>query len=120
MNWSRIVAASIWPIAVALPIAALAWRKRKPLLGNILGLGILFLSAITFASIEFGDAFYYRLWCQEVDAPCPPSDPSDFVRIATYGIVAFVQAGVLFWVGLKVEERMRRGEFDPSWRELRN
>jgi hypothetical protein len=120
MHWARILTASAVPIAIALPAAALAWRKGKMLLGNMLGLSILFLAAITFAAIEFGEAFHFRLLCQVTQAVCWPSDPSDFVKIATYGIVAFVQVGVLFWLSLGAEERARRRELDPSWRNLRN
>jgi hypothetical protein len=111
---------SIVPIVVALPVAALAWRKGKMLLGNILGLSIVLLAAITFAPMEFAEAFNYRLWCQATETVCSPSDPSDFVEVAMYGVMAFIQAGVLFWVGLAVEERARRRELDPSWRALRN
>jgi hypothetical protein len=42
------------------------------------------------------------------------------IVVAMYGVMAFIQAGVLFWLGLAVEERARRRELDPSWRALRN
>jgi hypothetical protein len=120
MHWARILTASIVPIVVAVPVAALAWRKGKTLLGHILGLSILLLAAITFAAMEFADAFNYRLLCQATETVCSSSDPSDFVKVAMYGVVAFIQAGVLFWLGLAVEEGARRRELDPSWRALRN
>jgi hypothetical protein len=120
MHWARILTASTVPIAVALPVSALAWRTGRMLLGNMLGLSILFVAALTFAAIEFGDAFHYRLLCQATETACWPSDPSDFVKIATYGVVAFVQVGTLFWLSLGVEERARRRALDPSWRDLKN
>jgi len=114
MHWARILAASTVPFAVALPASALAWRKGKMLLGNILGLSILLLAAITFAAMEFAEAFNFRLVCEATQTVCWPSDPSDFVKVATYGVVAFMQAGVLFWLSLGVEERARRRQ-DANW-----
>jgi hypothetical protein len=120
MHWARILAALTLPIGVALPAAAVAWRKGRMLLGNVLGLSILLFAAIAFAATEFAEAFHFRLFCQFSNTVCQPSDPSDFLKVATYGVVAFVQVSALFWLSVGVEERARRRELDPSWRSLRN
>jgi hypothetical protein len=120
LHWGRILAASLLPLAVALPAAALAWRRQLTLTGYVVGLAILLVGAITFASMEFGDAFHYRLLCEAAGTPCRLSSPSDFIKISTYGIIGFVQIGMLFLIGLRVEERARLRDVDPPWRQLRN
>jgi hypothetical protein len=77
------------------------------------------MAAVTFVGIEYVDAWRLREWCIENDVLCP-ANPSDFMKMAPYGVAAFVQAAVLFFLSLKVEERTRRRESDPSWQNLRN
>lgn len=120
LHWARIFVAATLPLAVALPAAALAWRRHLTLTGYIVGLAVLLVAAITFASIEFGDAFHYRLLCEAANAACRPSRPSDFIKISLYGMVGFVQIGILFLLGLRAEERARLRDVDPEWRHLRN
>jgi hypothetical protein len=50
----------------------------------------------------------YRKHCQAMNLPCPISDPSDFVKIMAFGMVAMGQIMVLFLVGDDVEKRNRR------------
>ena len=120
LHWGRILLAATLPLALALPAAALAWRRRLTLTGYVTGLAVLLVATITFSAIEFGDAYHYRLLCEATGTPCRLSQPSDFIKISTYGLVGFVQIGILFFIGLRVEEKARLSEVDPAWRGLRN
>ena len=120
MHWGRMVWAALLPAAVAFPAARFAWRRHRVLLGNITGTAVLLGAAITFAALEFGDAYNYRLLCEATGTACRASDPSDFTKIAAYGLIAFVQIGVLFLASLRSEEQTRRSEVAAEWRRLKN
>jgi hypothetical protein len=108
MNWLRIAAAAVIPVAIALPIAGLFWKKRQLIVGNGVGALVLFFGFLIFGGSEYVDAMAYRKWCQAMDQPCPISRPSDFVKIMTFGIVALGQIMVLFVVSDIVGERVKR------------
>lgn len=116
MNWLRLLAAFGLPPLVAIPIAVALWRKRQAALGAIVGAGVLFVGALVFGGIEYVDAIRFRMWCQQTGTPCPSSSPSDFVRIALYGILAMAQVMALFLVADCVENHQARKRFESQWR----
>ena len=78
------------------------------IVGNAIGALLLFIGFLVFGGIEYVDAMAYRRHCQEMNLPCPISNPSDFVRIMTFGLVAMAQIMALFVVSDVVEERNQR------------
>ena len=105
MNWWRVAVAAVAPLLVAVPVAAFLWKRYQPIIGTAVGAFVLFMGFLVFGGIEYVDAMAYRRRCQEMNLPCPISDPSDFVRIMTFGIVAMAQIMVLFLVSDGVEKR---------------
>jgi hypothetical protein len=116
MNWSRIALASIVPLAPAVPIAWLCWRRKQFIIGNAVGAGILFMSAVLFAGADYVDFLRYRLWCKATQAMCAPSHPSDFMKLSAYAVVGFVHVMALFLLSAAIEDRARRRDYDAKWR----
>jgi hypothetical protein len=109
MNWSRLAIAAVLPMLAVLPVALALWRKQQPIVGNAIGALVLFMGFLFFGGSEYVDGLAYRKWCQEMNQPCPISDPSDFVKIMAFGIVTMVQIMGLFLVSDVVANRNRRG-----------
>src|SRR5688500_5896181 len=105
MNWVMLAAAAVLPVFVVPPVALFLWRKQQPIVGNAVGALLLFIGFLVFGGSEYVDAMAYRKWCQEMNQPCPISDPSDFVKIMAFGIVAMAQIMALFLVSDVVVER---------------
>jgi hypothetical protein len=116
VNWSRIALASVTPLALAVPIAWAFWRRTQFIIGNAVGAGILFMSAVLFAGSEYVEFLRYRLHCEATNAICPPSHPSDFMRLSAYAVVGFVHVMALFVLSGVIEDRVRRREYDTNWR----
>lgn len=102
-----LAAAAGLPVVLVLPVTLFLWRRQQPIVGNAIGALLLFMGFLFFGGSEYVDAMAYRKWCQEMNQPCPISDPSDFVKIMAFGIVTMVQIMVLFLVSDVVEERIR-------------
>jgi Na+(H+)/acetate symporter ActP len=113
VNWSRLAISAVVPFLVALPIAALFWRKRRTTVGTVVGAGVVLIGTVLFMAVEYGGAVHYRLMCAEQNLPCRPSDPSDFVRIFSYALVGMVEVMALFLVSASV--RMRSRHRAPEW-----
>jgi hypothetical protein len=108
MNWLMLAAAAVLPVCLVFPLASLLWREQQPIIGNAVGALLLFIGFLIFGGSEYVDAMAYRKWCQEMNQPCPISNPSDFVKIMSFGIVAMAQIMALFVVSDIVEQRNRR------------
>jgi hypothetical protein len=96
VNWSRIAIAAVLPVFLALPVAWAFWRKKQAIIGNAVGAGILFMSAVLFAGADYVEFLRYRLGCKMAHLGCPLSVPSDFMKLSAYGIVAFIHPGDTF------------------------
>jgi hypothetical protein len=116
MNWTRMAQAATFPLLVVAPIAWICWAKRRLLSATILGSAVFFVGFIFFAGAEYSEAVSYRVWCETTNTPCPPSTPSDFVRIVAYGGVAMVQVMLLYLLSDAIERRLRNRDVDPAWR----
>ncbi len=115
-HWLRMSEAVLLPLPLAGIAAWLCWRRRYLLAGIISAAFIFFAGFIVFAGLEFLEAFRYRLDCEAGNLPCPPSEPSDFIRIAAYGMIAMAQVMCLFLASGSMERRIRDRELDPAWR----
>jgi hypothetical protein len=116
MNWTRLALSAVGPFLVALPIAALLWRGRQATIGTVVGAAVILMGSVLFMAVEYGEAVRFRVLCAEENRPCPPSEPSDFVRIVSYAMVGMVQVMVVFVIGGWVEDRRQRRQRDPEWR----
>ena len=83
-------------MVIAVPIAALFWVRRQWTFGTVIGAGVLLSGALFFGGLEYVGGLQFRIACEQTGTPCAPSNPSDFVRISVYGIVAMLQVMMLF------------------------
>jgi hypothetical protein len=114
-NWARIAAMCVLPLVLALPSAFALWRKGEAALGNIIGMGIIFIIAVGMILLEYGDLGHSMQACLDAGHICEPN-PSGFIRYAIYAAIGVVQVFVLFAVSLKLEERDRNSTYAPEWR----
>ena len=114
MTWYWPAIAATAPLALALLVARLFWRRNNAFMGNIAGASVILFCALLFASREFVDVVRARKACIAAGKLCPPAS-SDFKRTATYGFIAFGQIAIVFVLGLRVEERQRRNTREPEW-----
>jgi hypothetical protein len=91
------------------------WRKTQPIIGNAVGAGIFFMSAVLFAGADYVEFLRYRLGCKMAHLGCPLSVPSDFMKLSAYGVVAFIHVMALFLLSAAIEDRARRRDYDASW-----
>jgi phosphotransferase system glucose/maltose/N-acetylglucosamine-specific IIC component len=104
------------PVFLALLVAWGFWRKRQVIIGNAVGAGILFMSAVLFAGADYVEFLRYRLGCQAAHLGCPLSHPSDFIKLSAYAVVGFVHVMALFLLSSMIEDRIERRDHDASWR----
>jgi len=105
MPWLMLAAAAVVPVFVVWPVALFLWKKHQPIVGNAIGALLFFMGFLVFGGSAYVDAMAYRKWCQEMNQPCPISDPSDFVKIMAFGMVAMAQTMALFLVSDRWEAR---------------
>ena len=102
-------------MTVALLLALPFWLSDAPLGGNLLGVGIVAISAIASVVREQSDIQKTLLQCAGVGKPCLVH-PEPFTRFAVYGVIAMVEVEVILALSLWVEERRRRRLTSPEWR----
>jgi hypothetical protein len=116
INWWLLGAAAVLPPVVAAPASLFFWRKGWTLFGNATGLSVIFVACLCFGCMEYVEAVRYRYGCEAAALPCPPSHPSDFVRLSLFAYLAMFQAMLLFIVSATVERRLKQRETEPMWR----
>jgi hypothetical protein len=114
-NWLRIAVMCVLPLALALPAAFALWRRREVALGNIAGMGIIFVIAVWLIILEYAELGRWMQTCLDQGHVCEPT-PSGFVRYAIYAGIGVIEVFVLFSVSLKVEERDRNSGYAPEWK----
>ena len=115
LNWYWITVMATAPLAVGLLLAYLFWRKGDSIFGNLVGTGVAFAAAFAMIWREHMELDRIVQQCIDNGIPCWP-EPSAFTRFAIYAFIALFQVFILFSVGLRVEERMRRRDYAPEWR----
>ena len=116
INWHLIALASLLPLPAALAIAWPFWKTGRVIVGNTVGVGVVFIACIFFGAAEYADALKFRFWCGETGTPCAPTGSSDFLRLATFGVIAMAQAALVYVVSADVEQRRERLHYEARWR----
>lgn len=116
LNWQGIGIMATAPFVVGLLIAYLFWRRSEPIFGNIVGTGIIFSAAFGMIWREHVELDRIVQTCIEAGYTCWP-EPSAFTRFAIYAFIGLLQVFTVFTISLKVEERIRRRDYAPEWRE---
>ena len=114
LSWYWITLAATVPPILAVLVAYLFWRSGQSTFGNIVGTAVLFASALGLILREYVDLDRLTNACLDEGATCFPQ-PSAFTRFAIYASIALVQVFALFWLGLFIEERVRRRGYAREW-----
>lgn len=102
------------PTLAALLVALPFWLNRDPLMGNVIGAGVIFLAVILLFAREYVELARLRQSCAQAGVACS-IHPDDFIRYAIYGFIGFLDVIALFMVSLAVEERLRRRNRAREW-----
>jgi len=103
------------PLVLALPLAYALWRKGDIALGNIAGMGIIFVVAVWLIVLEYSEIGRWSQACLDAGHICEPT-PSSFIRYAIYAAIGVIDVSLVFFLSLKFEERDRNSTYSPEWR----
>jgi hypothetical protein len=115
LSWSWIALALTVPPLVAVLVAVPFWRKSQMIFGNIVGTGVIFAAAIALILREYVELDRLTAQCLDEGVVCWPT-PSAFTRFAVYAFIGLIEVFILFFLSLRVEERVRRRGYAPEWR----
>jgi hypothetical protein len=116
LSWGWIALMASVPFLLGLLVAYPIWRMRQTILGNLAGTAVIFGAALVLIGREWVDVERVTRECLEAGFTCWPS-PSAFTRYAIYASIAFIEVFALFTLSLRVEEKIRRRDYAPEWRE---
>jgi len=115
LSWSWIAFMATVPFILGLLLAWPFWRRSEPVLGNLLGTGVIFTTAFAMIWREHLQIDALVQACLDQGITCWP-EPSAFTRFAIYAFIGLFEVFVVFMVGLRVEEAYRRRDYAPEWR----
>lgn len=104
MGWSQILIVLVAPTALGLLVAWPFWARRQEVVGNAVGAGVLFAAIIFLIGSTFVADMRADAACTAGLARCG-SRVDAHMPFLTYAFLGIVDACVLFWISLKVEER---------------
>jgi hypothetical protein len=116
INWHLIAMASALPLLAAFAAALPLWRSGRVIIGNTLAVFIVFAGCLFFGGSEYADALKFRYWCGETETPCPPTGTGDFLRLASFGVIAMTQAAAVYLASASLERQSERAQYDARWR----
>ena len=99
---------------VAVLLALPLWRRNQPIFGSLAGTAVIFGSAIALILREYVELDRITKACVDAGTVCWPT-PGFFTRFAIYAFVGLIEVFALFVLGLVVEERLRRRNYDRQW-----
>ena len=114
LSWFWIALMFTVPPLLAIPLAAVGWRKNEVILGNLAGATVIFSSALALILRESGVLTRLTQQCLDAGLTCWPQ-PSAFTRYAIYAAIGLLEVMALFLASLKAESRMRQRRYAPEW-----
>ena len=114
LNWYWIVLMLTVPPVAGVLAAMPFWRSRQMTFGSIVGTAIIFGSAMGLILREYVELDRITEACLDAGTVCWP-EPSAFTRFAIYAFIGLFEVFALFFVSLKMEERVRRRGYDRQW-----
>ena len=106
---------AVGPTVLGTLVAAVLWRSRQMVLGNLAGTLVIFGAALVLIVRESGDLDRLTRACIAAGYTCWP-EPSAFMRYAIYASIGLVEVIALFLGSLEVERRVRNRGYAPEWR----
>ena len=103
------------PAVVSLVLAYPFWRRNQSIFGSIAGSIVIFGTALGLILREYVEIDRVTKACLDLGSTCWP-EPSPFARFAVYAFVGLVEVILLFFLSIKVEERLRARDYAPEWR----
>ena len=114
LSWPWIALMCTLPLPVAAAVAAVGWRRKEPILGNLAGTVVIFAAALALILRESVELDRLMRPCLDAGLTCWPQ-PSAFARYAIYAGIGLLEVMGLFLVSLTVERRLRRRRYAPEW-----
>jgi hypothetical protein len=115
LSWFWIALALTVPPIVGGLVASPFWLKSEPIFGNLVGTAVIFAAAFALIMRERVELDRLAQHCLDQGLICWP-EPTAFTRYAMYAFIALFEVILLFFVSLKVEEKVRRRGYAPEWR----
>ena len=116
LSWGWIALMASAPFLLGLLVAYPVWRMKQIILGNLAGTAVIFGAALVLIGREWVEIERVTRECLDAGFTCFP-DPSAFTRYAIYASIALVEVFALFTLSLRVEEKIRRRDYAPEWRD---
>ncbi len=115
LHWQWIALMATLPGLAVWLVAVPFWRQRQFIFGNVVGAGVVFVSALAMIFREYLEIRRVTQACLDAGTTCWP-DPSAFTRYAIYAAIGLVEVIAIFSVSLTVERRMDNRDYAPQWR----
>ena len=116
VSWGWIALMASAPFLLGLLVAYPVWRTKQIILGNLAGTAVILGAALVLIGREWVEIDRVTRACLEAGFTCWP-DLSGFTRYAVYASIALVEVFALFTLSLRVEEKIRRHDDAPEWRD---
>jgi hypothetical protein len=111
LGWWVVATASIIPLVLGLLVASIFWARRtSDEIGSIMGAAVVLVGTITFIAREFNLVLATTARCAAEEIPCY-FRPEPFVRYSVFAGIGLLQVFIVFLIGLRAEEGMRRKAF---------
>jgi hypothetical protein len=104
MPWQQLLVAVLLPIAAGLLVAAPFWRWKQIIVGNTVGAGVAFALIIGLIGLTYVTQQQENQDCAAGLIRCA-SRVDAHMPFLLYAFIGIVDACVIFWIGLVVEER---------------
>lgn len=113
--WSSVLIALTVPAGLALLVTRLYSVKWDPMIGAILGSGIVFASGVGFIGNEYVQLARLNQDCIAAEIVCPVY-PEPHIRFGIFCVIALLQVFAVFMLGQVLEEKAGRRGYAPEWR----
>lgn len=104
MGWDQLLVAFVLPTLLGRLAAWPLWRRRQWIVGNAVGVGVLFTTVIFLIGSAYVEQQRANQDCVAGLIPCV-SRVDAHMPFLTYALIAMIDACLLFWWALKAEER---------------
>jgi len=115
LSWNWIAVMAVAPPVVAPMLAAVGWRRKEFILGNVAGTIVIFGAAMALILRESLVLDTLVRQCLDIGLVCTPR-PAAFTRYAIYAAIGLVQVITLFLASLRIERHGREQHYAPEWR----